>query len=145
MNQKDFNAFCNSLWATTHVVQWRGSHVWNVGQKVFAIGRWSNREHTGITFKVSEIAFEVLQDEPGLRPAPYFASRGMKWIQHYAEPGLSDEGLKSYLSQSHRIVFSGLTKKLQKELMEVFKVKMTSAQIAKAQVLASEMWEKINN
>ena len=29
--------------------------------------------------------------------------------------------------------------------MEVFKVKMTSAQIAKAQALASEMWEKINN
>ena len=112
---------------------------------MFAISRWSNREHTGITFKVSEIAFEVLRNEPSLRPAPYFASRGMKWIQHYAEPGLSDEGLKSYLSQSHHIVYSGLTKQLQKELMEVFKVKMTSAQIAKAQVLASEMWEKINN
>ena len=127
MNQKDFNAFCNSLWATTHVVQWRGSHVWKVGKKVFAIGRWSNREHTGITFKVSEIAFEVLRNEPGLRPAPSFASRGMKWIQNYAEPGLSDEDSKSYLSQSHQIVFSGLTKKMQMELKGAIKGKMPPA------------------
>ncbi len=120
MNQEDFNTFCNTLWASTHVVQWRESHVWKVGTKVFAIGHWRNRKHPSITFKASEIAFEVLRNEPGLQPAPYFASRGLKWIQHYAEPGLSDESLKSYLSQSHHIVSSGLTNKIQKELLEVF-------------------------
>jgi predicted DNA-binding protein (MmcQ/YjbR family) len=40
----------------------------------------------------------------------------MKWIQNYAEPGLSDDDLKAYLSESHRIVSLGLTKKKQKEL-----------------------------
>jgi predicted DNA-binding protein (MmcQ/YjbR family) len=40
----------------------------------------------------------------------------MKWIQHYAAPGLSDEDLKLYLAESHRIVSLGLTKKLQKAL-----------------------------
>ena len=40
----------------------------------------------------------------------------MKWIQHYADPGLSDDDLKDYLRESHRIVSLGLTKKAQKKL-----------------------------
>ena len=61
--------------ATTHVVQWGGSHVWKVGGKVFAIGGWSEAEPR-FTFKVSDVSFEVLKEQPGLRPAPYLASRG---------------------------------------------------------------------
>lgn len=116
MTYEQYNAFCGSLPATTHVVQWGGSHVWKVGGKVFAIGGWDNGKYPGVTFKVSETAFELLRDEPGLRPAPYLASRGMKWIQHHAEPGLSDDELKSYLVESHRIVALGLSKKKQREL-----------------------------
>ena len=101
---------------TAYIVQWRGSHVWKVGEKVFAIGRWGEGKNTGITFKVSEIAFECLKDEPGLRPAPYLASRGMKWLQYYEEQVLSNDDLKSLLVESHRIVSLGLTKKTQKEL-----------------------------
>ena len=70
----------------------------------------------GVTFKVTDIAYEMLRDQPGLRPTPYLASRGMKWIQHYAKPGLSDADLKDYLRQSHRIVSLGLSKKKQREL-----------------------------
>jgi predicted DNA-binding protein (MmcQ/YjbR family) len=40
----------------------------------------------------------------------------MKWIQHFAEPGLSDEELKDHIRQSHRIVSSGLTKRKLREL-----------------------------
>ncbi len=115
MNYDDFNAFCRALRATTHVVQWGGSHVWKVGGKVFAIGGWGDGE-PGFTFKVSDISFEIMQDQPGLRPAPYLASRGMKWIQHYAEPGLPDDDLRDYIRQSHRIVSHGLSKKKQREL-----------------------------
>ncbi len=116
MTYKEYNKFCKSLPATTYVVQWGGSHVWKVGGKMFAVGGWNDKDVTGITFKVSEIAFEMLKDQPGLRPAPYLASRGMKWIQHYDAPGLSDKDLKEYIAESHRIVSLGLTKKLQKEL-----------------------------
>lgn len=116
MTYEEYNAFCGSLPVTTHVVQWGGSHVWKVGGKVFAVGGWNDDGLTGISFKVSEIAFEMLKDQPGLRPAPYLASRGMKWIQHFEAPGLSDDALKEYLTESHRIVSLGLTKKLQKEL-----------------------------
>ena len=116
MNYKAFNKYCESLPVTTYVVQWGGSHVWKVGGKVFAIGGWGNGKYPGVTFKVSGIAFELLGDKPGLRPAPYLASRGMKWIPHYAEPGLSDKELKEYLAESHRIVSFGLPKKKQKQL-----------------------------
>jgi predicted DNA-binding protein (MmcQ/YjbR family) len=111
-----FNNFCASLPATTHVVQWGGSDVWKVGDRVFAIAGWSESETMGITFKTSDIAYEMLKDQRGLRPAPYLASRGMKWIQHYAKPGLSDKDLRHYLAESHRIVALGLTQKKQREL-----------------------------
>lgn len=116
MTYEEYNDYCASLPHTTHVVQWGGSHVWKVGGKVFAVGGWSDDGRVGITFKVTEIAYEILKEQAGLRPAPYLASRGMKWIQHYEEPGLSDEELKEYIRISHGIVAQGLTKKLQKEL-----------------------------
>ena len=116
MNHADFNKFCKSLPVATYVVQWGGSHVWKVGGKVFSIGVWCNKKYPGVTFKVSEIAYEYLKNEPGLRPAPYLASRGMKWILDFGSPGLSNDDLKSYLAESHRIVSLGLTIIKQKEL-----------------------------
>ncbi len=116
MNLKQYNDFCRSLPATTHVVQWGGAHVWKVGGKVFAIGGWSDRKYPGITFKVTPLSYEMLKDQPGLRPAPYLASRGMKWIQHYDKPGLALKDLKSYLRQSHRLVAQGLSRKKRAEL-----------------------------
>ena len=107
MTYEQFNQFCRTLPATTYVVQWGGSHVWKVGGKVFAIGGWQDDEPS-FTFKVSEISYEMLKEQPGLRPAPYLASRGMKWIQHFATPGLSDGELRDYIRQSHVIVSQGL-------------------------------------
>jgi predicted DNA-binding protein (MmcQ/YjbR family) len=111
----EFNAFCRTLPATTYVMQWRGSHVWKVGGKVFAIGVQYDGE-PGFTFKVSDMSYEMLREQPGLRPAPYFATRGMKWIQHHTEPGLPDDALEDYLRESHRIVARGLTRKKRAEL-----------------------------
>jgi len=115
MTYEEFNEFCRRLPATTYVVQWGGSHVWKVGGKVFTIGGWQEDEPSFI-FKVSDIAFEMFKDQPGLRPAPYLASRGMKWIQHYARPGLSDDELRDYIRQSDAIVSQGLSKKRRIEL-----------------------------
>jgi predicted DNA-binding protein (MmcQ/YjbR family) len=110
MTYKEFNKLCRALPATTYVMQWGGSHVWKVGGKVFAIGGWQE-DQASFTFKVSDIAYELLKEQPGLRPAPYLASRGLKWIQHYAKPGLSDAALRDYIRQSHVIVAQGLSKK----------------------------------
>ncbi len=115
MTYEDFNHFCAALRATSHIVQWGGSQVWKVGGKVFAIGGW-DESLPAFTFKVSPLSFEILKALPGLRPAPYLASRGMSWIQHYAEPGLSDDDLKTYIRESHRLVALGLSRRKQREL-----------------------------
>lgn len=115
MTPAQFNAFCRRLPATSHVVQWGGADVWKVGGKVFAIG-WGEGRKLAATFKVSEIAFEILKQQPGLRPAPYLASRGFLWIQNYDKPGLSDAELKDYLKQSHGLVAQGLSKKKRRAL-----------------------------
>ncbi len=116
MNYDEFNEFCASLTATTHVVQWGGSQVWKVGGKVFAIGGWQKTDRPAYTFKTTPLNFDFLCDEPGYRPAPYLASRGMKWIQQYDLAEAQDEQLRYYLEDSHRIVSLGLSKKKQKEL-----------------------------
>jgi predicted DNA-binding protein (MmcQ/YjbR family) len=103
MTYEEFNAFCRTFAAATYVVQWDGAHVWKVGSKVFAIG---GRQDGGpsFTFKVTAIGYETLREQPGLRPAPYLASRGPKWIQHYSKPGLSNDALRDYIRQSYVIV-----------------------------------------
>ena len=119
MTYGQFNAFCRRLPATTYVIQWGGAHVWKVGGKVFAISSGksaSAKNQPGFSFKVSDIAYEMLKDQSGLRPAPYLASRGLKWIQPFAKPGLSDAGLRDYIRQSHFIVSQGLSKKRRIEL-----------------------------
>lgn len=108
-----YNAFCASLGSTTHVVQWGGAHVWKVGGKVFAIAGWGEGESLRVTFKCSDMAYEILKDQPGLRPAPYLASRGMKWIQRVTDESMDAEALKDYIRESRNLVFQKLPKRIQ--------------------------------
>ena len=117
MNQAQFNAFCAALPHTTHVVQWGGSDVWKIGGKVFAVaGTGKDEPGYSVSFKCSEIGFEMLRDTPGCRPAPYLASRGMPWIQWQTDAGISEDDMLDYVKNSYRLISLGLTKKLQKEL-----------------------------
>ena len=115
MTRDEFNAFCASLPQSTHVVQWGNSDVWKVGGKVYAISGWNDGKDA-FTFKVSDMAFEILPDMQGVRPAPYMASRGLKWVQHYAEPGLSDTELRNHIGYSYDMIIAKLTKKKRAEL-----------------------------
>ncbi len=137
MTQDEFNEFCASLPHTLYVCQWGGADVWKVGtpekNKLFVVGGWNKQEAKRersdrpgknnddgsqfcTSFKCGEIAYDFLRDTPGCRPAPYLASRGMKWIQRMTNEGVSDEELKNYLRESYRLASLNLTKKLQKEL-----------------------------
>jgi predicted DNA-binding protein (MmcQ/YjbR family) len=116
MTYDEFNDFCRALPTASYVVQWGGSHVWKVGGKVFAIGGWGEADRPAFSFKTSEMNFHFLEDRLGYKPAPYLASRGMKWIQQYDSSVSEDDELKHYLRESYRIVSLGLTKKKQKEL-----------------------------
>jgi predicted DNA-binding protein (MmcQ/YjbR family) len=116
MNLDECNSFCASLPHTSHVVQWGGAHVWKIGGKVFAIAGWNDGEALSVTFKCSPMSFDLLQDKPGLRPAPYLASRGMSWIQRTGEESMDDVALKDYLRESWRLAGMNLPKKVRMEL-----------------------------
>jgi predicted DNA-binding protein (MmcQ/YjbR family) len=111
---EQFDRFCASLPATTYVEQWGGAHVWKVGGKVFAIGGWEDAP--AFTFKVTKLAFEMMKSAPGLRPAPYLASRGLSWLQRVDDTSLSDGELRGYLRKSHELVCEGLTRAARREL-----------------------------
>lgn len=110
-----FNAYCASLPQTTHIVQWGGADVWKVGGKVFAIGG-TDVSDLSVSFKCSELMFEVWKTQPGVRPAPYLASRGMIWLQRTDASAMSDAKLKHLIAESHRLVAAGLPKKTQAAL-----------------------------
>lgn len=116
MTLDEYNTFCAGLPGAAHVVQWGGAHVWKVGGKVFAIAGWSAPRELGVTFKVSEPAYDILREQPGLRPASYLASRGMKWIQRTTRETMDDAALRDYLTESHRLVTLNLTRKARREL-----------------------------
>lgn len=119
MTLDGYNRFCKSLPHTHHVVQWDDAHVWKVGGvkgKVFAIAsRWEG-PNLDITFKASQLTFDLLKDQPGMRPAPYLASRGLIWLQRRTPETVDDAALKDYLRASHRLAAENLPKRLQREL-----------------------------
>ncbi len=115
MTREEFNRFCAALPATTHVIQWGNSDVWKVGGKVFALCGWNNGQDA-FTFKVTELGFEVLSDMPGMRPAPYLASRGLKWIQAHDPSAHSAEDLKAHIKTSYEMICAKLPKKTRFEL-----------------------------
>lgn len=115
MNRAEFNTFCSVFPAAEHVVQWGNSDVWKAGGKLFAVCGWADGEDA-FTFKAGEIAFEVLQERSGVRPAPYLASRGMKWLQQYAQNGLTDAELKDCIALSYQLVTAGISKRKRAEL-----------------------------
>ena len=116
MTLDDYNGFCASLASVTHVVQWGGADVWKVGGKVFAIGGWDDGEGLFVTFKCSEMSFDLLKEQPGLIPAPYLASRGMTWIQRRTCESKDDAALKDYLAESYRLIAAKLPRRVKLEI-----------------------------
>ena len=113
MTRQGYDVFCASLPHATHVVQWGMRAVWKIGGKVFAIGGWFGGLEFAVTFKCSEASFAILKELPGLRPAPYLASRGLSWIQRGDRRSLGDHNLKDYVRQSYALVLAALPKKTQ--------------------------------
>lgn len=115
MTYEEFDLFCAALPAATYVEQWGGAHVWKVGGKVFAIGGWE-KDGPAFIFKASPMAFELMKSAPGLRPAPYLASRGLLWLQRVDDSSLSDAELCAYLRKSHELVSAGLSRAARRAL-----------------------------
>jgi predicted DNA-binding protein (MmcQ/YjbR family) len=59
-------------------IQWGDDHVFKVGGKMFAV-RGQGVGKGGISFKASDVAFEVLTETGRAIPAPYLARA--KWVR----------------------------------------------------------------
>ena len=116
MNLISFDAFCASLPATSMVVQWGGAHVWKVGDKVFALAsKWGEgADEYRIGFKVSDMAFMMLTEQPDIAPLPYLGR--YKWVQLLNDNAMSDDDEKAYITAAHDIIAAKLTRAKRKEL-----------------------------
>ncbi len=115
MTRDEFDTFCSSLPATTHVIQWGNSSVWKVGGKIFAIcSIWGEDDEEKIAFKCSDISYTMLSEQEGFRPSPYLARA--KWIQMTRATALSNAETKDYLVAAHKIIAEKLTRKQRAEL-----------------------------
>ncbi|MBO0346523.1 MmcQ/YjbR family DNA-binding protein [Roseibium sp. CAU 1637] len=120
MTRADFDAYCASLKATTHVIQWGNASVWKVGGKIFAIcSNWGSTAEAApegpyINFKCSDLSYQILTEQDGIVPAPYLARA--KWVQVRRGSSLSNDDIKTYIRTAHEIIAGKLTKKLRQEL-----------------------------
>lgn len=79
--------------------------AYKVGGRMFAIVGGLG----GLSFKVSDIAFEVLTEEGRARPAPYLARA--KWV-HLEDPAdWPDDELAGHLAIAHGLIAAKLPKK----------------------------------
>jgi predicted DNA-binding protein (MmcQ/YjbR family) len=111
MMRERVRAICERLPATTMDHPFGDDHdAYKVGGKMYAIvGGMGD-----LSFKVSEIAYEVLTGEGRARPAPYLARA--KWVQIGEGDGWDEQELADHLAQAHRIIAGKLTRKARAEL-----------------------------
>jgi len=111
MTRPGFEAFVLTLPKVTLVRQWRDDSVAKVGGKIFAL---LDRDPGEVWLKVSDMAYELLTELDGVRPAPYFARAG--WVAISAASPLSGDEVEAYIREAHRIVAAKLTRKVRAEL-----------------------------
>ena len=115
MTRAEFDRFCRALPKTTHVVQWGGASVWKIGGKIFAVSNnWGPGDGPKISFKCSEMSYDLLRQQEGIVPAPYLARA--KWVQVDAAGSLGDKDLKAYIETAYRLIARKLTKAKKAEL-----------------------------
>lgn len=107
----EFEAFVLGLPQVTLVHQWRDDSVAKIGGRIFAL---FDRDGGEIWFKASDLGFRFLVEQPGIRPAPYFARAG--WVAVSPEAGLGPDELRAYLEQAYQLVLARLTRRIRTEL-----------------------------
>lgn len=88
-----------------------GDHhdAYRIGGKMFVMVG----EEGGVSFKVSDIAYEILTETGKARPAPYLARA--KWVNLPDPAAWQAQELKEHFAIGHRIVAAKLTKRMRAE------------------------------
>ena len=110
MTPNAFDAACRALTGVTMVVQWGADGVYKVGGRIFAVINPSG----GVSFKVSDIAYEALTESGRARPAPYLARA--KWVYFDRLADLEADEVKDWLATAHALVAAKLTRAQRREI-----------------------------
>lgn len=108
-----FEALVLGLKSAVLAHQWGDASVAKVGGRIFAIFSVEGPTPT-ISFKCSDMAFELLPEVRGCRPAPYLARA--KWIAVTEGGALSAEEVSAYIVEAHRIIAGRLPRALREGL-----------------------------
>jgi predicted DNA-binding protein (MmcQ/YjbR family) len=88
---------------------WGDDHpVYKVGGKMFAA--MGAGKAPALSFKTSDLAFEMLTQRDGIVPAPYLARA--KWVQLTTLGAMDAAEIRERLAEAHRLVVAKLPKKL---------------------------------
>jgi predicted DNA-binding protein (MmcQ/YjbR family) len=111
MDRQGVGKVCLALPAATLDHPFGDDHdAYKVGGKMFCMVGGSG----SISFKVSDIAYEVLTESGQARPAPYMARN--KWVNLAQIDDWADDELAEHLAIAHGIVAAKLTKKVRAAL-----------------------------
>ncbi|WP_419254654.1 MmcQ/YjbR family DNA-binding protein [Caulobacter sp. ErkDOM-YI] len=113
MSPGAFDAACRALPAVTMDRPWGSDQVYKVGGKMFAV-IGNAVAQGGVSFKVSDVAFEVLIETGRAIPAPYLARA--KWVKFHDLGALDDAEVEDWLKSAHGLVAAKLTKTVRAEL-----------------------------
>ncbi|MBI1250619.1 MAG: MmcQ/YjbR family DNA-binding protein [Alphaproteobacteria bacterium] len=94
-------------------IKWGDHRTFVVGGKMFAMlsGPEGPKE---LSFKCSDLAFEMLIQEDGIMPAPYM--QRMKWVRLEILQALSDAEIRARLKEAHALFAAKLPKKVRADL-----------------------------
>jgi predicted DNA-binding protein (MmcQ/YjbR family) len=107
--------FCLSLPHVTEQVQWEDVLAFKVGGKMFATAPLEATDQW-LAFKCAPEEFAELTERPGIIPAPYLARA--HWVSIESENVLRRSEVEALLRRAHELVFAGLPKRRQKELID---------------------------
>ena len=111
MDRKALRRRCLALKGATMDHPWDKNHdAFKIGGKMFAV----IGSKGGLSFKASDIAFEVLTETGKAQPAPYMA-RG-NWVQVDDWQDWPDDELADHLERAYELIAARLTKAARKEL-----------------------------
>ena len=111
MTPEAFEKAALALPGATCNVQWGDDRVYKVGGKMFAV---TDLATTRVSMKVSDIAYEALQETGVARAAPYLARA--KWLLFDDLSALDDAEVEDWLRTAHALVAAKLTRARRKEL-----------------------------
>jgi len=110
---EDLKSICEKLAGTTTDIKWENHLCFNVGGKIYLITS-PDQIPPSASFKVREEDFDELSEREGIDQARYFAKR--QWVSVDDIGRLSRAEWKQYITSSHELVASKLTRKKRLEL-----------------------------